>query len=243
MNKFAIVLSLLVLLLVVTSGCSAVGLVAENATNTPTRTPRPTFTPRPSATEPATAVPTQAATNTPTAPAATDTPEAAAPTNTPKPVVVRTKAPVAPPQPTKPPAPSYSVSVENTVRCDSTTYTIYVILKQVGGAPRHFAGGYTMMLFAGGQPAKNGAGQVLSFVTEPDQNAEASFVGNCHRPASTASPLPYNGKLDASDPVKAGNKSLIFRFVKSTSDLTPVSPDMPIDFSTPGEYWFSLGAQ
>jgi hypothetical protein len=244
LKTLVVIVTLVISTAVFASACDSLPFVAlNNPTSTPSRTPRPTFTPRPAATETAVDTDTPSPTAVSTLVPPTETPEAQESSSaTPRPVVKATKQPK-PPAPAATPKPSFPVSLENTLRCDSSYYTVYVILKRNGNAPRPFVGGYEMILLnTGGQALKNGAGQPLAFETLPDGQQEASVVGNCRRPASTANPLPYNGKIDAGDAVQGGTTSMILRFVKSTTDLTPLSQDFPLDFSTPGEYWFSLGA-
>ncbi len=124
-----------------------------------------------------------------------------------------------------------------TATCPSSNYEIdYRLGKKDGGGP--WVGGYTgVLLDKAGNLLKDGAGNPLSFVSLPDGQVMSRTWGGCPRPASPDNPLPYNGKIDAQDAAKRGVTSMTFRFVKSLSDLTPISPDQNIDFSSSKEYW------
>ncbi len=249
MKKSVLIIPFLALALFVASGCSAVQFNAfSSATQTPSRTPRPTFTPRPAPTD----IPTDTATPAATATAApTDTPaEVVEDTPTPKPVAVKTNRPAptkAPPEPTKP---AFPVFLDNTinnpaaVRCESNTYEIVIIAKTPGAkGKRHFAGGYNFALLdPAGNLLRRADGVPLVTTTKPDGQTDAQFAGNCIREASNDNPYPFNGKLDATDPVKQGITSMILRAVKSPTDMTPLSADYNIDFSSHAQYWMHYSA-
>ncbi len=244
MNKYVIVLSMLALTVLLASGCSSINSLAfNNATDTPTRTPRPTFTPRASATAVATEVPTQAATDTPTTAAATDTPGVPAEaTDTPRPVVVRTKAPPPPAQPTQPPAPQFAVHPDfgqPTLCPQDDIYEIVIYIKKDGAAPRPFAGGLYYAVFAGGQVLKDGAGKAL--INTSDPAGSLSYGANCNVSYDRLHPNQSNGKLDVGDAVRRGTKQMVFRFIRSATDMTPISADVPIDFSQAGRWWLAFG--
>ncbi len=237
MKKLVLSLLALASLLGAAAGCDAVQFSALNVpTETPTRTPRPTFTPRPSATAKPSPTETPSATDTP---AATDTaaPVVVAPTDTPtrKPVATRPPATAVPP--TQPPAPQFSVNSSDNKWCEAGTYVIYVQLRKTSTGGR-FLGGYNMGLFDGaGNILKDPDGRPAVFQTWPDGQQQFRFYGGCPRHASNDSPLPFNGKMDVNDYVRMGTKSIVLRFVKSSSDLTALSSGVTLDYSKPGEYW------
>jgi hypothetical protein len=126
--------------------------------------------------------------------------------------------------------------IQQPVICPSSNYEIDVRVGKTNSGP--WVGGYTMALFdKGGNLLKDGGGKPIAFVSLPDNQVMTRTWGGCPRLASPSNPLPYNGKIDAQDAVKMGTKSMTFRFVKSLSDLTPISPDQDIDFSGSKEYW------
>lgn len=232
LNKFFIVLVGAFVLLLTSPACGILPGQGE-PTATPTRrAPRPTFTPR------AVTTPTEEIQPT-DEPTRTDTPEPE-PTDEPTPVPVTkapTKRPVAqqpkpttPPQP--PPKPKLPISVTSEFMCEQDgIYEVVVSVKQ----GRALIEGVVFAAFdAGGRLLQDGAGKNLITATYP---VSQSTAGNCRLSGSYDSPVINNGKLDVGDAVRAGANPVVVRFVKSQDDLTPLSPDIRIDFGKGGRYW------
>ncbi len=248
MKKFVIVLSALVLMLLVVSGCDALQFNALNtATETPTRKVRPTFTPRASATPIPEETDTPEVTDTPAPADATDTPEAAAAaTATTKPTA-KPKAPAQPtakPQPPQPPQPTFAVHPDFGAPyfcAQEGVYEVSLYIKKDGKAgKRPFAGGLWVGAFtSSGEVLKDGAGKPLVTQTWPEMSI--SYGSNCQREYDRTSPDATNGKLDVGDAVRAGTKNMILRFVRSQSDYTPISADVPLDFTRSGRWWMYFG--
>ena len=119
-----------------------------------------------------------------------------------------------------------------------------LIVKKAGAKPRKFVGGYTAVLLdTAGNLLKDGAGKPLATTTKPDGQQDNQFTSNCIRDASNDNPIPYNGKIDANDAVRAGTKSMLFRFVKSVNDLTPLSENYTLNFGSPTQYWMHYGVR
>ncbi|MGB8646395.1 MAG: hypothetical protein WCF84_14245 [Anaerolineae bacterium] len=254
MNRYVLTLIALALMLAITSACDSTQLGAfNNATETPTRTPRPTFTPRPSATTIPSATATEAATDTP---APTDTLEAQA-TDTVPPQPTKTKVSPKPVQPTNPPAPpkpilpiypdnSYGNGLtQNFCGQGGSVYEIIVYMKMAGDKPRAWATGYTFGVFApdGTWLTDYNKNKLISPPTDDARQAGTGFGYNCLHGGSFTDLEKYNGKLDVGDAVRAGNKTMILRFVKSSTDPTPLSPDITLDFSQTGRWWLWFGVQ
>jgi hypothetical protein len=109
-------------------------------------------------------------------------------------------------------------------------------MKRQSGDPRLFVGGYVIALVTQ-------RGEILNTsVTKPDGSQDAQFYGSCPRQASNDRPLPYNGKVDAADSVRAGVKPIYFRVIKSATDSSPLSKDYLLDFATPAQYWLYYSA-
>lgn len=231
MNKFFILLGALAILLG-NAACSGVPFVSVNEpTATATRRIRPTFTPKPRAT-PTEIEPTEEPEPT-DEPQPTDEPA----TETPVPVTKAATKPPAPkatkpPEPTVPPKPQFAMNVTSQFICEQEGIFEVVVNVKKGKA---MVEGITFAAFdAGGRLLQDGAGNNLVTATYP---VSVSTAGNCKLSGSFENPVINNGKLDVGDAVRAGANRIIIRFVKSAADLTPISPDIPIDFGKGGRYW------
>lgn len=246
MNKIVLILFGLLGILAVTSACDSLPLAALNsATNTPTRTPRPTFTPRAQATETLTA--TQVPQGTEAATTVPDTPEdQPTETDTPKAAAKNTRPP-APPQPTaipQPTTPSFPVHPDfgQAKFCPQDgIYEIIVYVKNDGAAgERKFSVGLYYAVFSGGQLLKDGAGHDL--IGPPtDKKGTESKGANCNAAYDPLHPTLSNGKLDVGDVVRRGTTQMAFHFIRSPTDLTALSADVPLDFSQAGRWWLAFG--
>lgn len=227
--------------------CGSLPLVGLNeATPTPSRTPRPTFTPRSAGTS------TPADTETPqvTETAAvetevpTETPEVQeADTETPKPVARATRPPAPPPatpQPTTPQFPVHPDFGEKKFCPQESIYEIVIYIKKDGAAgERKFAGGLYYGVWTGDQLLKDGAGKNLIGTT--GKIGSLSYGSNCNAAFDRLHPNQSNGKLDVGDVVRRGTTQMVLRFIRSDTDLSPMSADVPIDFSTAGRWWTAFG--
>ena len=244
MNKFFLVLFVTLATLVGVVACDSLPFVALNdstATPFPTRRIRPTFTPKPSLTPTDESTPTDEATDVPPA---TDVP---ADTDTPEPTDVPTKKPAAPPpapkatdKPAPPPAPTFPVSVTGKHFCDQGDINEIVFNAKKG---TKFVEPQSLWFGAfdtSGQLLQNGAGAPLVGAVD----AISRGVGNdCNTEFSFQYQNITNGKLDVGDAVHRGVTTLVIRFIRSATDLTPLSPDIQIDFSKPGRYWMYVKEQ
>ncbi len=243
MNKFLYPF-LIVLALAAFTACSGVPFVAQNEpTATATRRIRPTFTPKPRPTETEEILPTEEPTEE-IEPTEEPQPTEEQPTAAPKPVTKAPKPP-APAQPTQPPAPTevpkpqFSVNVTSQYLCEQQGVYKLILNAKKG---RAFAGGLTFGVFSqGGQLLEDGAGKRMIGQTISDINV--SIGSNCRVEADFVNPNSSNGELDVSDVVRMGNNPLIVRFVKSADDLTPISPDISVNFGNGGQYWMYVQAQ
>jgi len=227
--------------LTLVTACGAVPFIGQGEpTATATRRVRPTFTPRAQASPTEEIAPTEEIQPT-DEPAPT---EELVPTETPEPVTaVPTRRPAAakptsPPAPTAPPAPQFSVNATSSYLCDQQgVYKIIINAKR----GRTFAGGLTFAVFdQGGRLLQDGAGKDMIGTTISDINI--SIGSNCRSEASFESPNSSNGELDVGDAIRAGNNPVIVRFVKSPTDLTPISPDIPANFGQGGQFWMYIQA-
>lgn len=234
MNKiFTLILIVLAALASITA-CGGVPFVAQNEpTATATRRIRPTFTPKPRPTATKEVTPTDLPEPTDeTAP--TDEP----PTNEPAPATkAPTKKPVAPkptspPEPTAVPKPQFAVNVTSQYLCAQPG--IYEIAFNVKKG-KAFAEGTAFAAFdSGGNLLRDGAEKELVSTTYP---ASQSTGSNCRLSGSFDTPNVDNGKLDVGDAARRGVSPIIIRFVKSPTDLTPISADIPVNFGEGGRYW------
>lgn len=238
MSKFFIVIVSGLALILVSAACGSIPFVAQNEpTATATRRVRPTFTPKPSPTQTVEVTPTDIPTET------VQATETTAATSTPKPVTSAPRNPPAPrPQattPPQPPKPQFSINATSTYLCEQQG--IYeVILNAKRG--RAFAGGLVFGAFdAGGRLLQDGAGKNLIGTTQSD--ISISIGSNCRVEADFTSPNSSNGKLDVGDAVRAGTNPIIIKFIKSATDFTPLSPDIPVNFGKGGQYWMYIQAQ
>lgn len=232
MNKFLIIFISALLLLIGFAACNSVPFIAQNsATETPTRrAARPTFTPKAIASPTVELEPTEPPTET-DEPQATDEPTAVPVTAKPtkKPV---TPKPTTPPQPTVPPKPKFSIAVTSQFLCEQDGINEVVVSVKRGKAS--IEGVFFAAFDLGGHLLQDGAGKNLVTSTYP---VSVSTAGNCKLSGSFENPVINNGKLDVVDAVRRGANPIIIRFVKSESDLAPISEDMKIDFGKGGRYW------
>lgn len=224
------------------TGCDSLPIAALNsATATPSRTPRPTFTPRPAETETATDTDTPEATETaaPAETAAVQEPD----TPTPRPLVKATRKPAPPPATQQPAAPLFPVHPDFGAAkfCQQDgIYEVMIYIKVDGSSGnRPFAGGLYYGAFSGGQLLKDGAGKDLIGTTDPI--GSISYGSNCNASYDRLHPNQSNGKLDVNDVVRRGTTAMALRFIRSPTDLTAMSADVPIDFSQAGRWWTAFG--
>lgn len=239
MSKFVSVL-LTFLILGIIAGCDSLPLIApSNPTATPSRTPRPTFTPKPRITPTEIAElepteepqPTEEPTFEPEPPTATPRPATRAPTRRPQP-----PPPTKPPEPTKP---QFLVNPTSQYLCPQEGIFEVIVNAKKG---RAFAGGLVFAAFdTAGNLLKNGAGQDM--IAQTESAISISIGANCRVEATFENPNASNGKIDVGDAVRAGINPIIIRFVRSRSDLTPISPDIRIDFGKGGQYWLYAQSQ
>lgn len=238
---------------VLLSACGTPALPG-GATPTITRTPRPTFTPAPEFT------------NTPTRAPATDTPAASATPNetatsastataTRPAVTVRPANTQPPPPPTIPPfpvSPDPGLSPSGTFNfpCDQagSFYEIILYTKIPGSPPRPFKAGLSFaVLDTAGNLLRDGAGKPLVGITDDGAMSGQAYGANCMRESSITNPDRFNGKLDVGDVVRASTTdvTMIFRFVKSASDLSPQSANVTITFpkSSARRWWMYFQAR
>ena len=248
MNKLFLVLIGGLIMLSGIVGCGSIPFVAQNE---PTATPtvkriRPTFTPKPSRTPTVEVTPTEAQVE------ATETPDNsdAIPADTPIPATKTPAKPAAPPPPKAtappppPPAPKFAVTASGQFFCQQDgvfEVTIHAVGQKLKKT-RPWAGGlWVAALDPGGALLVDGAGKPLAAQTQ--EEGSISYGSNCHNDYDRLHPDTQNGKIDVVDAVKRGTTKMIIRFVKSPTDLTPISPDYPIDFGTSGRWWFFVVAQ
>lgn len=245
MKKHVLILFLLAAVTAVSAACDSLPFVASNSpTETPSRTPRPTFTPRSAATNTPSDTETAAVTNT-VQPTDTQGAQATDITEPPtaKPVAKATRPP-APPQPTaQPPAPTFPVHPDfgGAKLCPQDgIYEVVIYVKQDGSAGnRPFAGGLFYGVFSGGQLLKFGDGKDMIGTT--DTIPSTSYGSNCNAAYDRLHPNQINGKLDVTDAVRRGTTVMQLRFVRSPTDLTAISADVNLDFSTAGRWWAAFG--
>jgi len=232
LNKFLIVLIGALVLLVTFSACGGIPFVAQNsATETPTRrAARPTFTPKAKASPTEEIEPTEEPTET-EEPQPTDEPTAIPATVKPTKQAAAPK-PTKPPAPTEPPKPKFSINITSQFICSQDGINEVVVNVKKGRAL--VEGVFFAAFDAGGRLLQDGAEKNLITSTYP---VSVSTAGNCRLSGSFENPVINNGKLDVADVVRRGTNPIIIRFVKSETDLTPISEDIRIDFGTGGRYW------
>lgn len=177
----------------------------EEGTATPTRTPRPTFTPR--------------ATSTPED---TPTPEvtptlAASPTPTQRPTIrPATKAPATPTAVPKPQFEWKQSSSGNQGLCPQTDGT-FEVKGRINAPGVGYVGGVHVVLTDKG-------GKIISQMDSlsPDQ-MNLEWGVSCFEDKNL-----FNYQLDAT--AGRGNQPMILHLTRSASDLTPISPDVKLDF-------------
>lgn len=239
MNKFFIVLVGSLIVLMSFSACGALPFSGQPEPTATRRAPRPTFTPKAQATPTEEVEPTQEIIPT-DEPEPTDEP--LPPTDVPvteAPQVQPTRPPAPPPQPTQPPeppppaAPAFTIVATDKFLCEQEG--IFEVAVSVKRQRESVEGVYFAALDQGGRLLTDGAGKPLVTATYP---VSQSTAGNCKLSGSFESPVINNGKLDVTDPVRAESLStVVIRFVKSETDMTPLSADIPINFGTGGRYW------
>lgn len=245
MKRLVLLILFVAATITMATACGSLPFIGSSSpTDTPTRTPRPTFTPRASTTSTAAPTDTEAATETPAAtqvPVDTDTPEAAA-SDTPIPVARATRPPAPPAEPTQPPAPQFAVHPDFGAPAfcpQDGIYEVVIYVKRDGASPRPFAGGLYYGVFSGGQILRDGAGKNLIGTT--DKIGSLSYGANCNVSYDRLHPNQSNGKLDVGDAVRQGTNQMVLRFIRSDTDLTPISADVPLDFSKGGRWWTAFG--
>jgi hypothetical protein len=245
LRKFALLVALFVALEAIVTACDSLPLVSLNSvTATPSRTPRPTFTPRSAATETAVDTDTPAPTEVTAVPPPTEPPIVQEPdTPTRRPVVRATKPPAPPPATPQPPPPQFAVHPDfgDKKFCpQDNIYEIVIYIKRDGAAGnRPFAGGLYFGAFSGGQLLKDGAGKNLIGTT--DDIGSLSYGANCNVSFDRLHPNQSNGKIDVGDAVRRGTTDIVLRFIRSETDLTPISADVPLPFSQGGRWWTAFG--
>jgi hypothetical protein len=250
---------LLIMLAAGLNACSSIPFVAANETATPTRTPRPTFTPRPSATAISEATDTPGATatsaeNVAATATAEETGSAAEATATePRATKALAKAsqPPRPQNTVPPPAPTKAsppIQLEQTpYDCpqDGSFYEIVIDVRHRGNSPRKFAAGLYFAVFdPSGNLLRDASGKVLVGLTDDGGQSGYAYGSDCHRDSSSLNPIRFNGKMDVGDVVRSGAHQMIFRFVKSASDMSPQSPNVVLTFpaNQADRWWLHLGA-
>ena len=204
---FSAILIVVVTLLACDTGTFTAFLDAGTAT--PTRTPRPTFTPRATATLEDTPTPEV----TPTI--------AASPTLTPRPTLrPATKAPVVPTAVPKPQFEWKQSSSGNQGLCAQNDGT-YEIKGRINAPGQGYVGGIHVILM-------DKTGKIISqmdSLVQDQMNLEWGV--SCFEEKNL-----FNYQLDAS--AGRGNQPMTLRLTRSVSDLTPISPDVKIDFGATG---------
>lgn len=234
MNKLFTLTVIVLAALASITACGGVPFVAQNEpTATATRRIRPTFTPkpRPTATEEITPtdVPEPTDEPAPTDEAPTQAPVQVTNAPTKKPVAPK---PTNPPAPTAVPKPQFAVNVTSQYLCEQQG--IYEIAFNVKKG-KAFAEGIAFAAFDGaGNILRDGADKELVSTTYP---ASQSTGSNCRLSGSFDTPNIDNGKLDVGDVARRGVSPIIIRFVKSPTDFTPISADIPVNFGSGGRYW------
>ena len=191
-------------------------VVALNpSTATPSRTPRPTFTPRPAETD------TPEATSTPEA---TDTPEAS-PTPTKRAVTIVRTATKPPPTAIPPPKFAWTVKPEDGDRgfCPNGT-PVYEIKGRIWANNDYLGGAHLVLIDHSGKIVAQGN-------SWPRDQMNLEWGVSCISDKNL-----FNYQIDGT----AGwsNGPLILRLTKSSGDLTPTSPDVPITWDAAGGRYY-----
>lgn len=180
-------------------------------TATPTRTPRPTFTPR------ATPTPEESPTPEPTATTA------ASPTPTQRVVATARPAPKAPTAPPAPPKPQFiwrradNLAMQGLCPAGPGTYEIKGRIQQNG----EYVGGVHVV-------ALDSTGKIITQAdSTPKEYLNPEWGVNCREAKNI-----FSYQLDVS--AGRGNQPIIVRITRSASDLTPISPDVPVTFDASG---------
>ncbi len=202
-------------------GCDAIPLISSlRSTATPTRTPRPTFTRRPEFTPTPEDTPTPALTDTPI----TSPLPIASPTATRR---VATARPTTPKPPPPPPPPQFPVTMINNYSCGQGS-EVWEIIGSVrrSTSPSIFLGNYVLGLFS-----SDGRLLKASDPSYPDGQQVMALDISCQQ----SKQFPYNIKIDATD--FRGKGGFFVRIIKSQGDATPLSDNVPVDFTQPVR-WF-----
>jgi hypothetical protein len=218
-NRVLTLLVLLIALTLLACNLDTVSTLVARATATPTstRTPRPTFTPYYTATpEPS---PTREATATP---ALSPTPTARA-VATARPA---TKAPTAPPAP---PTPQFvwrrSENLDKQGMCPAGPGTFEVKGRIYSNALKAYVGGIHII-------ALDSTGKVIARMDSLyPQQMNPEWGVNCREAKNL-----FSYQLDVS--AGRGNQPIIVRIVRSATDLTPISPDVAIQFGPEGGRYY-----
>lgn len=203
------------------SGCGTIPLISSlGATATPTRTPRPTFTPRPQFTPTPEDTPTPVLSDTPVA----STSPIGSPTATRR---VATARPTTPKPPTPSPLPQFPVIVINNYSCQQGS-EVWEVIGSIrrSTSPAIFLGNYVLGLFS-----SDGRLVKASDPSLPDPYQVMALDINCQQ----SKQFPYNMKIDATE--FRGRSGFFVRIIKSQGDATPLSANVPTDFSQPVR-WF-----
>jgi hypothetical protein len=232
LNKFFISMLILFVLCVGVTACGGVPFIAQNEpTATATRRIRPTFTPKPRPTDTPEVTPTDEPTETQVPETTTEPPTQVPVTKAPTKVPAAPR-PTKPPAPTEPPKPAFAVTVTSQYLCEQDG--IFEVALNAKKGKAFIEGLYFAAFDSGGRLLQDGAGKNLVSATYP---ASQSTGSNCRLSGSFDTPNIDNGKLDVGDAVRAGTNPIIIRFVKSATDMTPISPDITINFGKGGRYW------
>jgi len=138
---------------------------------------------------------------------------------------------------------SLSANGQSAYQCPQEgVYEVVIRAKQMGVQSKlGFAAGLTFGAFdvGGGLLKFPSGGNVLVQTNSGVGGQDIDAGSDCANPG----PDVYNGKIDLQYLVASGYKKMAIRFVRSTSDLSPMSQDVAIDFSKPGRWWLYFRAQ
>lgn len=192
-------------------------VIQTTPTPTPTRTARPTFTPRPSPTPEASPTPE------PTATVAASPTAILRATATARPA---TKAPTAPPPPPKPQftwRQSDNLAIQG--MCPAGPGTFEVKGRIYSNAQKAYVGGIHII-------ALDNSGKVIARMDSLyPQQMNPEWGVNCREAKNL-----FSYQLDVS--AGRGNQPITVRIVRSATDLTPISPDIKIEFGPEGGRYY-----
>lgn len=205
---------MLIVLTLLACNLDTVTTLVARATTTPTstRTPRPTFTPYYTATPEPTATPEVTATR---APSFTPTARAVV---TARPA---TKAPTAPPAPQFPWRRRDNLDQQGMCPAGPGTFEVKGRIMQ----NNQYVGGIHII-------ALDSTGKVIARMDSLyPQQLNPEWGVNCRESKNM-----FNYQLDVS--AGRGNQPIIVRIVRSSTDLTPISPDVAIQFGSEGGRYY-----